>query len=81
MRFRPETRHSHQFNDRACGAWIEATSATGSIPAVVRPEQLVNVFTGVFTLYLVATAWMTIRRRAGVTGLFEAIALTIAIVL
>jgi uncharacterized membrane protein len=49
--------------------------------AVVRPGQLVNVFIGVFTLYLVSTAWLTVRRRPGAIGLSEKIALGVALVL
>ena len=49
--------------------------------AVVRPGQLVNVFIGVFAFYLVATGWMTVKRKAGTTGLAEKIALTVSVVL
>jgi hypothetical protein len=49
--------------------------------AVVRPDQLVNVFIGVLTLYLVSTAWMTVRRGAEGAGLFEKLALAVAVVL
>jgi len=49
--------------------------------AVAVPEQLVNVFISAFTAYLVATAWMTVRRKRGGTGLFEALALLVGIVL
>jgi uncharacterized membrane protein len=49
--------------------------------AVVRPGQLVNVFIGLFTLYLVSTAWLTVRRRDGAIGLAEKIALAVALVL
>jgi len=45
------------------------------------PEQLVNVFIGVFALYLVATAWMTVRRREGTSGIFERFALLVALCL
>src|SRR5579872_4173833 len=33
--------------------------------AVVMPGQLVNLIIAAFTTYLVATAWLTVRRRAG----------------
>ena len=49
--------------------------------AVVRPDQLVNVFIGVLTLYLVSTAWMTVRRGVAGAGLFEKIALAVATLL
>jgi len=49
--------------------------------AVAVPDQLVNVFISAFTAYLVATAWMTVRRKVGGDGLFEKIALVIGIIL
>jgi hypothetical protein len=49
--------------------------------AVVVPGQTVNLFIGTFVLYLVTTAWMTVHRREGTTGLFEKIALFVAVCL
>jgi hypothetical protein len=49
--------------------------------AVAMPDQLVNVFIGVLTLYLVGTAWLTVRRKPGAAGLAEKIALVVAIIL
>jgi hypothetical protein len=49
--------------------------------AVVIPGQIVNLFIAIFTTYLVATAWMTVRRKDGAIGLPEKIALFVAIVL
>jgi hypothetical protein len=49
--------------------------------AVVIPDQLVNVFIAAFTTYLLATAWLTVRRKAGAIGLAERIALVVAVVL
>lgn len=49
--------------------------------AVAVPDQLVNVFISAFTAYLVATAWMTVRRTGGGDGLLEKIALVIGIIL
>jgi len=31
--------------------------------AVATPEQIPNFFMSTFTIYLVATAWMTVRRK------------------
>ena len=45
------------------------------------PDQITNVFIGTFALYLVATAWMTVRRRGGASGLFEKLALLVALCL
>jgi len=49
--------------------------------AVAVPDQITNLFIGAFAFYLVATAWMTVRRREGTTGLFEKIALFVALCL
>ena len=45
------------------------------------PDQITNVFIGAFVLYLVATAWMTVRRREGASGLFEKFAFFVAVCL
>src|SRR5450432_2318892 len=47
--------------------------------AVAVPDQLVNLFIAAFTLYLLATAWMTVRRKERAAGLFEKIALFIGL--
>jgi len=49
--------------------------------AVAVPDQITNLFISAFAFYLVATAWMTVRRREGTTGLFEKIALFVALCL
>ncbi len=49
--------------------------------AFVVPGQLVNVFIGAFAFYLVATAWLTVRRRDGAIGYAEWIALLVGVVL
>jgi uncharacterized membrane protein len=43
----------------------------GSYLAVTVPGQISNLSGGVFTLYLVTTAWMTVRRKEGTIGRFE----------
>jgi uncharacterized membrane protein len=48
--------------------------------AVTIPDP-VNVFIALFSAYLVATAWMTVRRREGASGLAEKIALLVALIL
>jgi uncharacterized membrane protein len=42
--------------------------------AVVEPGQIENLFGGGFAFYLVATAWLTVRRPDGAIGLTEKIA-------
>jgi uncharacterized membrane protein len=49
--------------------------------AVAVPDQLVNLFIATFTSYLLATAWMTVRRKPRTAGLFEKIALFIGLCL
>jgi hypothetical protein len=49
--------------------------------AVAVPGQIVNLFIATFTLYLVATAWMTVRRKECTAGISEKIALLIAVCL
>jgi hypothetical protein len=41
-------------------------------------QQWGNVIGGIFTFYLVATAWMTVRRKEGTTGAFETGAMLVA---
>jgi hypothetical protein len=49
--------------------------------AIAIPDQIFNVFISVFSFYLVSTAWLTVRRKHGLIGLPERIALLLAIVL
>ena len=48
--------------------------------AVVTPDQ-VNLFISAFAFYLVATAWLTVWRKEGTSGLLEIISLAVAIIL
>lgn len=47
--------------------------------AFVMPDQIVNAFIGTLVIYLVATAWLTVRRNASTTGLGDKIALIVAL--
>jgi hypothetical protein len=47
----------------------------------VRPGQLPNLLIGTFTLYLLATAWLTVRRPEGQTGVPEKIAFAVILLL
>ncbi len=49
--------------------------------AVVRPGQIPNLFIGTFALYLVVTAWLTVRRPEGRIGLTEKLAMAAALCL
>jgi hypothetical protein len=49
--------------------------------AVVMPDQLVNLVIGTFAFYLVATAWLTVRRPEGTIGVSEKIAFSVILCL
>ena len=49
--------------------------------AVMIPDQIVNLFISAFAFYLVATAWLTVRRKDGTIGLAEKIALFVGVCL
>jgi hypothetical protein len=49
--------------------------------AVAMPEQIPNLFIGTFTIYLVATAWMTVRRKERFVGIPEKTALGVILFL
>jgi uncharacterized membrane protein len=52
-----------------------------AVLGVVRAGQVINVFIAGFTLYLVATAWLTVQRRHGNTRVHEAIALAVSVLI
>jgi uncharacterized membrane protein len=54
-----------------------AMAGTAVVRAVI-VSQPSNVVAGLFTLYMISTAWMTVRRKAGETGRFEVIAMLAA---
>jgi hypothetical protein len=49
--------------------------------AVAMPDQIPNLFIGTFTIYLVSTAWMTVRREEGTTGFADKLALVVIVCL
>lgn len=49
--------------------------------AVAIPEQIPNLFIGTFTIYLVATAWLTVRRKRRSAGVPEKVALLVVLCL
>ena len=49
--------------------------------AVAIPEQIPNLFIGTFTIYLVATAWLTVQRKERSAGVPEKVALLVALCL
>jgi uncharacterized membrane protein len=53
------------------------TMATGAVYLAVVKHQPNNIGGGILTIYLVATAWVTVKRRAGETSVFDWTALLI----
>jgi len=53
-------------------------AGTGAVIAALKPERI-SAVVGVLTCYLVATSWMTARRRDGRAGRFELVALAVAL--
>jgi uncharacterized membrane protein len=53
-------------------------ASAGAYAAVIK-SQPVNVVAGVFTFYLVASAWLTVRRKANETGRMEVALLVLAL--
>lgn len=55
-----------------------AMAGTGSVMAALKPERGSAVI-GLFTCYLVATSWLTARRRNGEAGVLERAGLAVAL--
>lgn len=49
--------------------------------AIAIPEQIPNLFIGTFTMYLVATGWLTARRKESSVGIPEKVALLVILCL
>jgi uncharacterized membrane protein len=49
--------------------------------AVMIPDQIINVIISIFTLYLISTSWLTVRRRDEITGCPEKLAMLVALCL
>jgi uncharacterized membrane protein YfcA len=54
------------------------TSVLAIYLAIAVPNQLVNAFIGIFVLYLIGTAWLTVHRKDGVSGLPEILGLGVS---
>jgi uncharacterized membrane protein len=54
---------------------------TAGVLGAIRPGQTINIFIAGFTLYLVATAWLTTKRKAKTVGAPEIIALLVSLLL
>jgi hypothetical protein len=73
-------RKGERWHRRAGTVFFAAMLTLGSTAAVIGAvlDEVGNVFGGVFVCYLVATAWMTVRRDAGVGGRLETVAAVFA---
>jgi uncharacterized membrane protein len=56
-------------------------AVTAGVLGAVRPGQTINIFIAGLTLYLVATAWMTTKRKQTVAGAPEVVALVVSLML
>jgi hypothetical protein len=61
----------HRFAGLAFVGGMLTMSAIGTVTSVFLPQPT-STIAGVFTVYLVLTGWMTMRRAAAPTGVFEA---------
>jgi hypothetical protein len=61
-------------------AAMTVMAAFAAYLGVVVPDHI-NIFIATFTAYLVATAWLTVRRKEGTIGLAEKIAFAAALIL
>lgn len=77
MTFRKGSRR-HAVAGKAFVFSMLATSAAGAYLAL-RKFEMDNVFGGVITFYLIATAWVTARREDGETGIFDCVGLLVAL--
>jgi uncharacterized membrane protein len=76
-------RKAGRLHRRAGTLFVASMSATAIMAVLLGflvPDPL-NIVIGLFTLYLVVTAWLTVRRKSGTVGLGERIALLVAIIL
>lgn len=61
-------------------ASMTVMAAFAAYLGVVVPDHI-NIFIATFTAYLVATAWLTVRRKEGTAAIAEKIALAVAVFL
>ena len=66
----PKGGRLHRLSGIVFSVSMLAMAASGGFLALLR-SQRVNVIAGVFTFYLISTAWLTVKRKANETGLAE----------
>lgn len=60
----------HRFAGRSFFAAMSVTALVGAYVALLAPETL-TVLAGVFTFYLVVSAWAAVKRKPAQSGVFE----------
>lgn len=68
----------HQMAGKVFVLSMLTMAASGSVAAYLI-EEWSNVLSGITTIYYVTTAWMTLKRPAGESGLFEIVAFLVAV--
>jgi hypothetical protein len=61
----------HRLSGNVFFIYMLSMSASAAYMAAFRKPVMINVVAGVLTFYLVATAWLTVIRKEGETGLLE----------
>lgn len=79
--FAPKGGRIHRAAGKIFFAAMLVMGLSADILAVIRPDQIVNLFIGTFTLYLVVTAWLTVQRKENTIGLPEKIAFAVILCL
>jgi uncharacterized membrane protein len=69
--------HLHRTAGKVFVASMVVMAVSACYLAVVIPDQIVNVFISIFALYLILTAWLTVRRGDDAIGFPESVALLI----
>ena len=73
--------HSHRVAGTVFFVSMLVMAVFADYLAVAIPEQIPNLFIGTFTIYLVATAWITVQRKEQSVGIPEKIALFVVLCL
>ena len=73
--------HLHRIAGKIFVASMVVVAVFACYLAIVIPDQIVNVFISIFALYLVLTAWLTVRRRNDAVGFPEKVALFVGVCL
>lgn len=60
-------------------AMLAMTGVASAVAPFLGEGQWTNTMAGLFTLYLVATGWATVKRKAGAVGHFEVVAFLVAL--